>query len=129
MERYEGKKVLVVDDSAPMRMLIAMTLRRSLAGLSVTEAYNGLDAMEKLRDQKFDLVLTDMNMPGMDGAQLIRSIRGSMEHIPIAVITTMGEDKDRDYGLSLGADGYITKPVTGGDLRGVVRRFLRGREE
>lgn len=128
MENCEKKRVLVVDDSATMRMLISVTLRNVLSGLSVTEAENGADALEKLQGQNFDLVLTDMNMPEMDGAQLIREIRGSSKDIPIAVITTKGEEKDRDFGLSLGADGYITKPVKGNELREIVLRFLAERE-
>lgn len=128
MGQYDGKKVLVVDDSAPMRMLISVTLRKALSGLQITEAENGVDAMAKLRDGDFDLVLTDMNMPLMDGAQLIRQIRGTSNKIPVAVITTRGEEKDRDFGLALGADCYITKPVTGRELKDVVLKFLAERE-
>lgn len=128
MGQYDGKKVLVVDDSATMRMLIAVTLRKVVSGLNVTEAENGIDAMEKLRDGDFDLVLTDMNMPLMDGAQLISQIRGSSKRIPIAVITTRGEEEDRDFGIAIGADGYLTKPVTGKELKEIVKKFIAGRE-
>lgn len=125
MEKMDNKKILVVDDSATMRMLISMTVRKVLTGLSVTEAVNGADAVEKLQKQDFALVLTDMNMPEMDGAQLISWIRSSgRKHVPIAVITTKGQEKDRDFGLSLGANGYLTKPVKGNELKELVLKFV-----
>jgi len=128
METITGKKVLIVDDSATMRMLLSTTLRKALA-VYVTEAVNGIDAIEKLQKHDFDLVLTDMNMPEMDGAQLVSKIRSSLnKNIPIIIITTKGEEGDRDLGLSLGANGYLTKPINNHELKETVSRFLMGSE-
>jgi CheY-like chemotaxis protein len=122
-----NKNILVVDDSATMRMLIALKLKRSLGGISVTEATDGVDAIEKMQNQDFDLVLTDMIMPEMDGPQLIGNIRRTLQNdIPIIIVSSNGEEKDRDRGLSLGANGYITKPVKGYELIKTITTFLNG---
>lgn len=123
--QIESPKILVVDDSATMRMFLSMTLKRVFADISITEAENGLDAIEKLRAQDVDIVLTDMMMPEMNGLQLIENIRKLLnKDVPIIVITTKGEEKDRELGLSLGANGYITKPVSGNKLKDEVLKFL-----
>lgn len=128
MKTITGKKVLIVDDSATMRMLLSTTIRKTLA-VNVTEAVNGVDAIEKLQKHDFDLVLTDMNMPEMDGAQLVGKIRSSLnKNIPIIIITTKGEEGDRDLGLSLGANGYLTKPIIAQELKDTVSGFLIGSE-
>jgi CheY-like chemotaxis protein len=122
-----NKKILVVDDSATMRMLISLNLKRSLVGISVTEATDGVDAIAKMQAQEFDLILTDMMMPEMDGPQLIGNIRQTLRNdIPIIIISSNGEEKDRDRGLSLGANGYITKPVKGYELIKTITTFLNG---
>ncbi len=106
------KKVLLVDDSSIMRMVLSMHLRR-FTGATITEAVNGREALVKLTKEKFDLVLTDINMPEMNGIELVRHIRtGLKSDIPIVIITTRGEAKDRDLGLSLGANSYLTKPIS-----------------
>ena len=121
----KNKKILIVDDSATMRMFLCMSIKKTAAGVSLTEAVNGVDAVEKLKKDDFDLVLTDINMPEMDGTQLVEKIRGSLnKNMPIIIITTEGEEKHRDLGLSLGANGYITKPVNSYELKETVARFL-----
>jgi two-component system chemotaxis response regulator CheY len=125
MRGLAGKKVLIVDDSPTMRMFLSTSVRKLLTGISVTEAVNGIDAIEKLKEEKFDLLLTDMQMPEMSGAELIGAVRESVSAaLPVIVVTTKGEGKDRDFGLSLGADGYLTKPVSGRELKEIVSRFL-----
>ncbi len=120
------KSILVTDDSAIMRMFIVMSLRRMLK-VNITEAVNGIDALAKLKGGKFDLLLTDMNMPEMNGAELIRYVRlGMKSDIPIIVITTKGEAKDREMGMSLGANGYLTKPVNTAELIKTILKFLGG---
>ncbi len=120
------KSILVTDDSAIMRMFLVMSLRRMLK-VNITEAVNGIDALAKLKSGKFDLLLTDMNMPEMNGAELIRYLRmGMNSNIPIVVITTKGEIKDREMGMSLGANGYLTKPVNTAELIKTVLKFLGG---
>lgn len=126
MENIERKKILVVDDSATMRMLISMTIRKVVPAF-ITEAVNGVDAIRKLETQDFDLVLTDITMPEMDGLQLINRIRKTMnKEIPIIIVSTRGEEKDRDLGISLGANGYITKPVNNLQLKEAISKFLVG---
>lgn len=121
----QSPKILVVDDSATMRMFLSMTLKRAFADISITEAENGVDAIKKLQTQDVDIVLTDMMMPEMNGLQLIENIRKLLnKDVPIIVITTKGEEKDRELGLSLGANGYITKPVSGNKLKDEVLKFL-----
>jgi len=102
-----------------------MNLKR-LLGVKITEAVNGRDALARIENERFDLILTDMVMPEMDGAELIRQIRTRLKSdIPIIVITTKGESRDRDVGLSLGANGYLTKPVNMVELIQTVLKFLQ----
>jgi two-component system chemotaxis response regulator CheY len=115
------KSILVADDSAIMRMFLVMNMRRMLR-VNITEAVNGRDALAKLMNGKYDLLLTDMNMPEMGGAELVRAVRtGLNSDIPIVIITTKGEVKDRDLGMSLGANGYLTKPV---DVKELIKSIL-----
>jgi CheY-like chemotaxis protein len=124
MFNLPDKSILVIDDSLIMRLVLVMNLKR-LLGATVVEAVNGQDALNKLENGRFDLVLTDMVMPEMDGAELIRQIRSRLKSdIPIIIITTKGEKKDRELGLSLGANGYLTKPVNMVELVRTVLAFL-----
>lgn len=126
MKALSGKHILVVDDSALMRMLISVTMKKFMREVTVTEAVNGVDAITKMQNQDFDLILTDMVMPEMDGLRMIREIRGTMNKtVPIVFVTTKGEEGERELGLSLGADSYITKPVNPHELIGTVLRFLK----
>ena len=122
MFNLSDKSVLVVDDSAVMRMVIVMSLKRILS-VKITEAVNGRDALAKLKNGTFNLLLTDMVMPEMDGAELISEVRNRLKNdIPIVVITTKGEENDRNVGLSLGANSYLTKPV---DLKALIKTTLK----
>jgi len=109
--KLSHKKILLADDSNIMRMVIVMHLKR-FTGAQITEVVNGQEALVKLTQEKFDLLLTDINMPEMNGIELVRHVRGGLKSdIPIIIITTKGEVHDRELGMSLGANGYITKPV------------------
>jgi CheY-like chemotaxis protein len=124
MFNLSDKSILVVDDSMIMRLILVMNLKR-LLGATITEAVNGQDALNKLESGRFDLVLTDMVMPEMDGAELIRQVRTRLKSdIPIVIITTKGESRDRELGISLGASGYLTKPVNMVELVRTVLKFL-----
>jgi CheY-like chemotaxis protein len=126
MFNLSDKSILVADDSSIMRMFLVMNLKRLLT-VNITEAVNGRDALTKLENGKFDLVLTDMNMPEMDGAELVRQVRMSLKSdVPIVIITTKGEKKDRELGMSLGASGYLTKPVNPAELIKTVLTYLGG---
>jgi CheY-like chemotaxis protein len=115
------KSILVVDDSPIMRMFLVMNMRRMMR-VNITEAVNGKDAITKLMNGKFDLLLTDMNMPEMGGAELVRFVRNGLKSdIPIVIITTRGESHDRDLGMQLGANSYLTKPV---DVTKLIKTIL-----
>jgi two-component system chemotaxis response regulator CheY len=115
------KSILVVEDSPIMRMFLVMNMRRMMR-VNITEAVNGKDAITKLTNGKFDLLLTDMNMPEMGGAELVRFVRNGLKSdIPIVIITTMGESHDRDLGMQLGANSYLTKPV---DVTKLIKTIL-----
>ncbi len=117
------KKILVVEDSPTMRLLIRMYLR-NLPGISMVEANDGLEAIEKIREAQYDLLITDINMPRMDGLQLIENLRMMGFKIPIIVLTTRGEEPDMEKGVLLGANSYITKPVVGPALADVIMNYI-----
>jgi DNA-binding response OmpR family regulator len=105
------KNVLIVDDSRAVRQLLKMVLQRHV-NCNLMEAEDGQDAYEKLKSGSFDLLITDINMPRMNGLSLIGRVRNELSlRIPIVIVTTMGHEEDRDAGLNLGADTYITKPI------------------
>jgi len=123
-----GKTVLVVDDSATFRQLLCMSLSR-LDGISqgdITEAFDGQDALEKLKQADFDLVLTDIRMPNMDGLELVRKVRNDLnrQDLPIIIISTKGSEDDIKLGMSLGANGYLSKPISMLKLRELVSEML-----
>jgi two-component system chemotaxis response regulator CheY len=119
---------LVVEDSPTMRQLITFALKR-IPGSRIVEANDGIDALKKLSTQKFDIILTDINMPIMDGLKLVSMVRNDPVHkvIPIIIITTEGADEDRKRGLALGANAYIAKPIQTADLLGVVNEIISGK--
>lgn len=107
------RKILIVDDSRTVRQLLKMVLARGLQ-CQVTEAEDGLEAVKALQADTFDLVITDINMPNMDGLSLVQKVRSDLGlKVPMIIITTMGKETDRDMGLELGADSYLTKPFNG----------------
>ena len=116
---------LVVEDSPTMRQLITFALKR-IPGSKIVEANDGIDALKKLSTQQFDIILTDINMPIMDGLKLVSMVRNDPVHraIPIIIITTEGADEDRKRGLALGANAYIAKPIQTTDLLNVVNEIL-----
>src|SRR5512133_3661127 len=102
-----GKRVLVVEDSPTMRQLIAFALKR-LGGIELIEASDGVDALKKLTAGPCDLIISDINMPIMDGLKLISLIKQNpkLKDIPIIIVTTEGAEEDRRRGLALGANDY-----------------------
>jgi two-component system chemotaxis response regulator CheY len=118
-------RVLVVDDSPTMRQLIVFALRR-LSGLQIDEAGDGVAALKKLSTDQYDLLVTDINMPIMDGLKLISLLRNDSQYnaLPIIVITTEGADLDRERATALGANEYITKPIQTARIIEVTRQLL-----
>ena len=117
--------VLVVEDSPPMRKMIVFALSR-VKGLSVTEADDGVDALRKLATTKYDLIITDINMPILDGLKLVKRLRadGAYMRVPIIIITTEGAAEDRQRALALGAKAYITKPIQAPQVIKLVKEIL-----
>ena len=110
------RRVLLVEDSASMRAFVraALTSSAALGELEVAEAQSGFDALRLLPRGAWDLVITDINMPDINGLELISFIRKSEAHrtTPILIISTASSERDRDRGLQLGASGYLIKPFT-----------------
>ena len=117
---------LVVEDSPTMRQLIVFALRR-IRGLEVLEADDGVDALRKLAASKLDIILTDINMPIMDGLKLVKRVRSdeALKAIPIIIITTEGAEEDRQRALALGANAYITKPIQAPQVIAKVKVLLK----
>ena len=117
---------LVVEDSPTMRQLISFALKR-VHGSKVVEATDGIDALKKMSSAKFDLILTDINMPIMDGLKLVSLIRGNdqFKEIPIIIITTEGAYEDRRKGLALGANAYLSKPIQTAELLKLVSDYTK----
>ncbi len=117
---------LVVEDSPMMRQLIVFALAR-VKRIQITEAEDGVDALRKLASTKYDLILTDINMPVMDGLKLVKRIRADANHAqtPIIVITTEGSTEDRQRAMALGANAYITKPIQAPQVIQKVKELLK----
>jgi two-component system chemotaxis response regulator CheY len=119
--------ILIVEDSPTMRQLIKFSLKR-IPNCNLVEASDGVDGWKKLSNSKFDLILTDINMPVMDGLKLVSLIRNDdkQREIPIIIITTEGAEEDKKRGLALGANDYIAKPIQSHTLLDVVKKYLNG---
>lgn len=117
-------KILVVDDDRTTRKLLGLYLKSK--GYDVAFAENGLDAMQKLGTESVNLVMTDMNMPYMDGIELTRHIKGDIElkHLPILMVTTEADDEERKRALDAGANGYLIKPVTADMVSSNIKQIL-----
>lgn len=118
--------VLVVEDSATMRSLIASTLEEMGEPLKITEAPSGFEALRLMPRERFDLILTDINMPDINGLELVSFVKGNAAYrsIPLIIVSTESSDRDREKGLSLGADAYLVKPFESDDLLQIVRDLL-----
>jgi len=115
---------LIVDDSPTMRQMVSFTLRE--AKFDVLEAENGADALKKVQGQKFDLILTDLNMPVMDGITFIRNARGlaDTKYVPILMLTTESQAEKKSEGKAAGATGWIVKPFDPPKLLAVIGKVL-----
>jgi two-component system, OmpR family, KDP operon response regulator KdpE len=115
-------RILVVDDDPQIRRVMRVTLTGQ--GYEVDDAKNGEAALEKIRDERFDLVLLDMNMPGMSGVETCREIRSQSE-IAIIMLTVRDSERDKVEALDAGADDYVTKPYNASELLARIRAALR----
>ena len=121
----ESKLILVVDDEPRMRRFMRMNL--DLEGYRVIEADNGLEAVDRVREDLPDLVLLDVMMPEMDGFEALRLIRQT-SNVPVIMLTVKADEEDRIKGLELGADDYVTKPFSPRELASRIKAVLRRSE-
>lgn len=119
------KKILIAEDSPTMRSLIASSLA-AMGDYVIVEAANGFEALRILPREKVDMVITDINMPDINGLELVSFIKSnpSYSSLPLLIISTEGSERDREKGLTLGADGYLVKPFSPADLQAFVAKFL-----
>jgi two-component system, chemotaxis family, chemotaxis protein CheY len=120
-----AKTLLIVDDSASMRQLVSFTLKD--AGYEVIAANNGKDALTKLGGAKIEMVITDLNMPEMDGIEFIRQMRGKpgYKFLPIVMLTTESQESKKLAGKQAGASGWLVKPFQPPQLLDLVKKFLK----
>ncbi len=120
-----AKTVLVVDDSTSMRQMVTFTMKE--AGFDVIEGANGAEALSRVPGKGLDLVITDLNMPVMDGMTLIRQLRAKQEYrfTPILMLTTESQQEKKQEGKAAGATGWIVKPFNPEQLLQVVSKVVR----
>ena len=124
-DRLRDRRILVVDDEERMVRFIRLNLEHD--GFQVIEAFNGTQAINKIRASLPDLILLDIMMPDIDGFEVLRTIR-EVSSVPVIMLTAKGEEDDRVRGLELGADDYVTKPFSPRELVSRVRAVLRRTE-
>ena len=117
-------RILAVDDSASMRQMVSFTLKG--AGFDVTEASDGVEALSKAQSDKYDLVISDVNMPNMDGLTLVGELRklGDFKFTPILLLTTESSGEKKKEGKAAGATGWIVKPFNPDQLLKTVNKVL-----
>lgn len=126
------KNILVIDDEADIVELISYNLKKE--GFSVDYAYDGEAALKKIKSNKYDLIILDLMLPGIQGLELCKIIRGipNTSNLPIIMLTAKGEEFDKVLGLEMGADDYITKPFSTRELvartKAILRRAEKARE-
>lgn len=118
------KTILIADDAASMRGLVSMTLRSK--GYEVIEAEDGIDALSKMKNSKVGLIVSDLNMPNMDGIELVKAVKAIPEYkyIPIVMLTTEGQAEKKEAGRQAGAKAWIVKPFKPDVLVDVVRKII-----
>jgi two-component system chemotaxis response regulator CheY len=122
----DPRQVLLVDDSTTMRQFISATLEAE-GDFYVTQAPTGFEALKLLPRSRFDLIITDINMPDINGLELLRFIRESPHHakVPVFLISTDSSERDRERGMKLGADAYLVKPIAAEALLEIARRSVK----
>jgi two-component system chemotaxis response regulator CheY len=120
-----SKKILIAEDSPTMRALIVSTIA-AMGEFETVEAANGFEALRILPREKVDLIITDINMPDINGLELISFIRNNENYrtTPLFIISTEGSERDREKGLALGANAYLVKPFAPPQLQELVRKYL-----
>ena len=119
-----AKTIMTVDDSASVRQMVSFTLKE--AGYDVIEACDGRDALGKIGGRPLDLIITDLNMPNMDGIELIRNVRKDAVHrfVPIIMLSTESQNEKKMEGKTAGATGWIVKPFKQDQLLAVIKKVI-----
>jgi len=118
-------KILIVDDDPTTRKLLGLFLRSK--GYEVAYAENGIDGLEKIGTENPNMVISDLNMPYMDGIEFVKSVRSdpTRAELPILMVTTEGDPEERERALSVGVNGYLVKPVTAEVVIQHIRHILK----
>lgn len=119
-----GKAIMVVDDSETIRKFLSFALRT--LGFSVVSARDGMDALEKLSQNKVDLVITDLNMPNMDGFEFLKALREDTQysHVPIIILSSLSSSQEIEMGMQLGASSYLVKPFDQKRIQYEVAKYI-----
>jgi len=119
-----GRSILVVDDSATVRKFVSVSL--SMQGFEVVTACDGMDALEKLPQRKYDLIITDLNMPTMDGFELIRTLKDNPDYkeLPVIILTSLSDQANKDEGTKLGIGSYVVKPFSLEKIQYEVSKYI-----
>ncbi len=119
-----SKTVLVIDDSATVRKFVSVSLE--MQGFDVSVACDGMDALEQLPKRKFDLVITDLNMPNMDGFEFIRALRENPEYqdLPVIILSSLSDQTNREQGSQLGVSSYVVKPFSLEKIQYEVAKYV-----
>jgi len=119
------KSILIVEDSATTRSLIRAVIEE-IGDFDIVEATTGFDALKLLPSQDFDLVVTDINMPDINGLELINFVKNNprYSHIPLIIVTTERSEEDKKRGMALGATAYVTKPFKAPELQDIIKKIL-----
>lgn len=119
------KTILIVEDSATTRALIRAVIDE-LGDVETVEAASGFEALKLLPQQEYDLIITDINMPDINGLELISFVRSNQRyiHLPIIIVSTERSEEDKKRGMALGATNYVTKPFKSGELLDIVKKTI-----
>ena len=119
-------KILIVEDSSTTRAMITSAVE-VIDGLEIFESNSGFEALKLLPHHSFDLIITDINMPDINGLELVSFVKKNQnyKHIPLIIITTEGSERDKEKGISLGADEYLVKPFNPEELQRLVKKYLK----
>lgn len=118
-------KILVVDDDKTTRKMVSLILKSK--GYEVVTAENGMDGLQKLGLEQINLILTDMNMPYMDGIEFTKQVRANPEtsHIPIVMLTTEADEEEKKRAFNAGVDDYLVKPATAEQIVESMRKIIK----
>ena len=118
--------ILIVEDSPTMRSLLSTSLEELDGEIKITQVASGFEALRYLPREQYDLIVTDINMPDINGLELVSFVKSNASYrdIPLIIVSTESSERDRDKGLELGADAYLVKPFEPEALRDLVRELL-----